>query len=49
LQGKVKVVNTGEIWSAYLEAGFEQSLSSGELGIIQKIDGAKLVIIPKTL
>lgn len=45
LQGKVKVVNTGEIWSAYLEGA--ETLSTGELGIIQKVDGAKLVITPK--
>jgi membrane protein implicated in regulation of membrane protease activity len=51
LQGKVKVTNTGEVWSAYLDdasSGTGQTLAADSLGVILKIDGAKLVIAPKS-
>lgn len=47
-QGKVKITHTGEVWSAYLDnAEPEQILEPGQVGLIHKIDGAKLVIRPK--
>ncbi|HEY9745935.1 MAG TPA: NfeD family protein [Oculatellaceae cyanobacterium] len=48
LQGRVKILNTGEVWSAYLEAEtVGPTLEMNALGVIRKVDGAKLVIVPK--
>lgn len=48
-QGKAKVIHTGEIWSAYMAPGFENTvLEAGQPGEIVKVDGAKLAIRPKS-
>lgn len=44
-QGKVKVVSTGEVWSAYQEA--DQTLPPNSIATIDRVDGAKLVVKPK--
>ncbi|MBY0449857.1 MAG: NfeD family protein [Cyanobacteria bacterium] len=49
-QGRVKVLHTGEIWSACLDHDKHPQLSlleEGKEGIISGIDGAKLLIVPK--
>ncbi len=44
--GKVKVIHTGEIWTAYL-AGAEENdtLQAGSAGTVSQVDGAKLAIV----
>jgi len=45
--GKVKVVHTGEIWTAYLDTNFEDAdLQPNQEALIMAIDGAKLVVKP---
>jgi len=47
-QGRVKVVHTGEVWSAYMDDSVtSESLSEGQEGVVVKVDGAKLAIRPK--
>jgi membrane protein implicated in regulation of membrane protease activity len=47
-QGRVKMLHTGEVWSAYLDnAQDEQTLESGAEGLVSAVNGAKLVIKPK--
>lgn len=47
-QGKVKVIHTGETWTAYLAGAEEnESLAVGSAGTISQVDGAKLAILPK--
>lgn len=46
--GRVKLLHSGEIWTAYLEVSEEcDTLSAGQEGIVSAVDGAKLVIKPK--
>jgi membrane protein implicated in regulation of membrane protease activity len=46
LQGRVKVVSTGEIWSAYLRDA-DRVLPIDSFATVEGVDGAKLVIKPK--
>jgi membrane protein implicated in regulation of membrane protease activity len=47
-QGKVKVVHTGEIWTAYLSENADVAqLEAGREGVIVKVDGAKLSVRPR--
>lgn len=48
-QGKVKVVHTGEVWSAFLADAGAAVLAVGSAGRIVKIDGAKLAVQAKPL
>jgi len=49
-KGKVKVIHTGEIWTAYLaDAAPEETLKEGCPGIVSRIDGAKLAVRPKPI
>lgn len=46
--GKVKVVHTGEVWSAYLwQPADGDILEAGSQGEVVQVDGAKLAIRPK--
>lgn len=48
--GRVRVVNSGETWTAYLKEGTETAeLAVDQEGVIEAIDGAKLVISPRTV
>ncbi|MGD9580847.1 MAG: NfeD family protein [Vampirovibrionia bacterium] len=47
LSGKVKVLHTGETWSAYTYEHFEPIKEKVQV-IVEKVDGAKLVVIPKS-
>ena len=48
--GRVKVIHTGEIWSAYLDirgnTGTVTEIEPRQEGVVSSIDGAKLVIKP---
>lgn len=47
-RGKVKVVHTGETWTAYLSPDYTQEiLPVGSPALIEKVDGAKLAVRPK--
>lgn len=47
--GRVKVLHTGEIWTAYLDKSEEEdsTLPAGAEGVVASVDGAKLVIKPR--
>ncbi|MEW5821541.1 MAG: NfeD family protein [Cyanobacteriota bacterium] len=47
MNGKVKIMNTGEVWSAYTYEHFEP-IEENEQVMIEKIDGAKLIVVPKS-
>lgn len=47
--GRVKVLHTGEVWSAYVhqaEGSGPDEIEEGAEGIVSRVDGAKLVIQP---
>lgn len=45
--GKVKVLHTGEVWSAFLsDESLEPLVVGGEV-VIKRVDGAKLAVEPK--
>lgn len=44
--GTVKIMNTGETWSAYTEEQFDPIEINTQV-IIKQVDGAKLVVVPK--
>lgn len=49
-QGKVKVVHTGEVWSAYLAADVPEAIEeipAGHEVMIVQVDGAKLAVRQK--
>lgn len=47
-EGRVKVVHTGETWSAYLDPASDvESIEVDQEGLVTKVDGAKLSIRPK--
>lgn len=46
LKGKVKIMNTGEVWSAYTYEHFEPINENAKV-VVKEVDGAKLVVIPK--
>lgn len=45
--GKVKIMRTGETWSAYTHEHFEPLKENVQV-IVEQVDGAKLVVVPKT-
>lgn len=47
MNGKVKLMNTGEKWTAYTYEHFDPIEENVQV-IIEKVDGAKLVVIPKS-
>lgn len=47
MSGKVKIMNTGEIWSAYTYEHFEPIEENTQV-IIKEVDGAKLVVVPRS-
>lgn len=47
LKGKVKALATGEVWSAYTHEHF-QPIKEDTQVIIEEVDGAKLIVIPKS-
>ncbi len=47
LSGKVKIMNTGEMWSAYTLEHFDPINEDTQV-IVKEVDGAKLVVIPKS-
>lgn len=47
LKGKVKVLSTGETWSAYTREHF-QPIKEDVQVVVEEVDGAKLVVIPKS-
>jgi membrane protein implicated in regulation of membrane protease activity len=46
ISGKVKIMNTGETWSAYTYEHFVPIDANTQV-IIKEIDGAKLVVVPR--
>lgn len=47
--GRVRVLHTGEVWTAYLTPDLEgETLEAGQEGQVIAVDGAKLVIQPLT-
>ncbi|MEB3287031.1 MAG: NfeD family protein [Vampirovibrionales bacterium] len=47
--GQVKVIHTGEVWSAYLcSENNTDVLAPGQEGVITRVDGAKLAVSPKS-
>ncbi len=47
-QGRVKVLHTGEVWTAYIPNDDENAvLEEGKVGVISRVDGAKLVVLPR--
>ena len=46
ISGKVKIMNTGEIWSAYTYEHYDPIEENTQV-IIKEVDGAKLIVIPK--
>lgn len=47
-QGRVKVLGTGEVWTAYMsDAGEDLVLEEGSAGVVMRVDGAKLAVLPR--
>lgn len=47
MNGMVKLMNTGEKWTAYTYEHFDPIKENVQV-IIEKVDGAKLVVVPKS-
>lgn len=49
--GRVRLVGTGEIWTAYMSEGAseDEALEEGSIGVVMRVDGAKLAVLPRPL
>lgn len=47
IKGKVKIMNTGETWSAYTYEHYDPITEDTQV-IIKEVDGAKVIVIPKS-
>jgi membrane protein implicated in regulation of membrane protease activity len=46
MNGRIKIMNTGETWSAYTYDYYDPIEANNQV-IIKEVDGAKLVVVPK--